>query len=303
MFSDHPPNATRDCGSTISSYNSTTSLDSLFLRFDQAPTSTQTPVATSPAHHVLKAKDVCDLLQKSLKKTMVMLVGLPASGKSTTCKQLAEYLKCHGYKSLIYNAGNIRRMVKPSFSDAEFFNPHNEKAKQQREHYATMSLENMLDDFRHNRISVGFLDATNTTRARRQRMLNLVHTSGIDFANIIVLDVSCTDERLLKYNITGKAFNVDYSGRNVTESIADFKQRTEHYFKVYEPVSDEELAGYGDVEYMNISNGGQSFKTEFGPEKDEVARLFETFATNYYTAHGKHYLAAVDKFYRAVGSE
>lgn len=289
---------------TISSYNSTTSLDSLFLRFDHAGTTTLTPVATSPHHHVLKAKDVCDLLHKTFApKTLVMLVGLPASGKSTVCKQLAEYLRKNDYKSLIYNAGNIRRMMKQSFSDADFFNPNNELAKNQRELYAKMSLDNMLEDFRHNRISVGFLDATNTTRARRSRMLDLIHGSGIAFSNIILLDISCTDQRLQAFNITSKAFNVDYCGRDVAESIADFKQRTEHYFKVYEPISEEELATYKDVEHISIRNGGKEISFSSQTPKDDVDQLFWEFASNYYKLYGEQYLDEVDKFYKVVKTE
>lgn len=283
--------------SMLSSYNSTASLDSLFLRFDATQTNSITPVASNQ-HHVLHAKDVCDLLLKFLEKTMVMLVGLPASGKSTVCKQLAEYLREKGYKLLIYNAGNIRRMVKQSFSDSEFFNPENREATNQREMYATMSLENMLDDFRHNRISVGFLDATNTTRARRSRMLSLVQNSGVDFANVMVLDISCTDEKLLNYNITSKAFNVDYNGRNVLESISDFQKRTQHYFKVYEPVSEQELEEYGEVQYVSLRNGGASFETR-GNFENGVARLFEKFTQNYYGYYGRVYLAAVEEFYTA----
>lgn len=290
--------------SSLSSFNSTTSLDSLFLRFDLAPTSTLTPIATSPQQHMLKAKDVCDLLHKTFAaKTLVVLVGLPASGKSTVCKQLAQMLKSNDYKTLIYNAGNIRRMMKQTFSDADFFNPTNEQAKSQRELYATMSMENMLDDFRHNRITVGFLDATNTTRARRARMLEMAKASGINFANIIVLDISCTDDRLITYNIAGKASNVDYSGRDVDESIADFKQRTNHYFKIYEPVSEAELAKYEDVEYISIRNGGKEYTFSGSKAKNDVDMLFHNFASQYYNLHGEKYYDEVERFYLGVKKE
>lgn len=288
---------------SLSSNPSTTSLDSLFSRFDTAPTLSITPAATLPQFQVLHSKDVCDLLHKRIEsKTVVMLVGLPASGKSTVCKQLAETLQQNNYKSLIYNAGNIRRMMKLSFSDAEFFNPDNEAATQQREHFATISMENMLEDFRHNRISVGFLDATNTTRTRRLRMLNIIRESDISFSNVIVLDISCTEERLLAYNINGKAFNVDYSGRNVGDSISDFRQRTNHYFKVYEPVTSTELELYRDVisSYISIQNA-KSCRIISEKNSDEVENLFRSFATGYYKTHGEAYHAAVDSFWALRG--
>lgn len=288
----------------LSSFNSTTSLDSLFLRFDQAPTATLTPVASSPPQHMLKSKDVCDLLQKTFtSKTLVLLVGLPASGKSTVCKQLAQMLKSNDYKTLIYNAGNIRRVMKQTFSDADFFDPTNKQARSQRELYATMSMENLLEDFRHNRITVGCLDATNTTKARRARMLEMAKSSGINFANIIVLDISCTDDRLVTFNIAGKASNVDYRGRDVSESISDFKQRTQHYFKVYEPVSEAELAGYEDVAYISIRNGGKEYVVPKTRARNDVDLLFRGFASQYYNLHGGKYYDAVERFYQGVKTE
>lgn len=244
----------------------------------------------------LLPKDISDSLQKRFSgKTMVMLVGLPASGKSTICKQLADVLAENNYKGRIYNAGNVRRMVKQEFSHADFFDPANENAKEQREQFATMSLEQMFEDFRHNKISVGFLDATNTTKARRRRMLDLVHSCNIDFANIVVLDVTCTDDRLLAFNIANKAFNADYCGRNVADSIADFRQRTTHYFKVYEPVELLEFTQYGDVQIVRIGNGGRQYCVPDTP-CDDVARLIRDFACNYFFTYGEKYLSEAEKF-------
>lgn len=283
----------------LSSNASTTSLDSLFSRFD-APSASLTPILLLP-QPLIKAQDVSDLLQKRIQlKTVVMLVGLPASGKSTICKQLAVHLQLHNYKSCIYNAGNMRRMMKQTFSDAEYFNPDNEQATKQRELFATVSMGNMLEDLRQNRINVGFLDATNTTRARRQRMLNIIRQLDISFSNVIVLDISCTDERLLAYNINGKAFNVDYCGRNAADSIADFRQRSKHYFKVYEPVEAAELESYADVvsAYSSIENAKTvSFVAD--NISDDACGLFREFVTSYFETHGEAYHAAVDGFWGA----
>lgn len=283
---------------SMSKQTSTTSLDSLFSRLDLATMSTST-LSTTPVDQlpppVPTAADVADLIHSKLQpKTMVLLVGLPASGKSTVCKQLAEFVRANGYKALVYNAGNIRRMMTSLFSDSEFFNPANVAAANQRELFAQMCMDNMLDDFRENRINVGFLDATNTTRARREKMLRRAHELGVAFANMVVLDVSVTDNRLLAYNITNKAFNADYKGRDVAASIADFQRRTEHYFKIYEPVLEEEFALYGDVAYVRIDNG-QNVYTR-GRLHGITGRLLTTFTANYYKMHGEQYNSAVRSF-------
>lgn len=280
----------------ISKQNSTTSLDSLFSRLDLATTISTTPVDAAP-ELLPNAAAVSNLIQQKIQsKTLVLLVGLPASGKSTVCKQLAEFLRANNFKLLIYNAGNIRRMMTTLFLDLEFFNPDNTAAAQQREVFARMCMDNMLEDFRANRINVGFLDATNTTAARRASMLRIVRESGVEFANIVVLDISCSDKALATYNITSKAFNVDYKGRDIAASIADFSRRTEHYFRVYEPVTDAEFALYGDAAYIRIENGGRKVYAK-GETKDVAGQLISSFTANYYKLHGERYNAAAKSFH------
>ena len=60
-----------------------------------------------------------------------MLVGLPASGKSTICKQFQEFINENSeYNAQIYNAGDVRRRRSASeFNDAQFFDPNNEQGK------------------------------------------------------------------------------------------------------------------------------------------------------------------------------
>lgn len=289
--------------------SSNSSLNLLFSKIENSPltsltsfTSSTTP-ATSPVYDVPRAEDVSSLLRKRVEsKTLVMLVGLPASGKSTVCKQLSSFLQSNDYKCLIYNAGNVRRLLRRTFSDADFFNPDNAAAQEQREQFAAIAMEQMLEDFRNNRINVGFLDATNTTRRRRDKMLDIVRNCDVSFSNVIVLDISCTDERLLAYNVNGKTANGDYSGRSVAEAIADFKQRSSHYYKVYEAISPQELDQASDVisTYISIQNAKNTNSYSIVSKKlsDEVEDLFTSFAGNYYKMHGERYHAAVDSFYK-----
>lgn len=293
----------------LSANNSSTSLNLLFSKIEASPitsftsfTSASTP-SSSPGYDLPRAEDVTSLLRKRVEsKTMVMLVGLPASGKSTVCKQLSTFLQSHDYKCQIYNAGNVRRLLRRVFSDADFFDPNNVAAQEQREQFATIAMEQMLEDFRTNLINVGFLDATNTTRSRRDKMLDIVRKCDVSFSNVIVLDISCTDERLLAFNIDGKATNGDYTGRSVAEAIADFKQRSSHYYKVYEAISAEELEKNSDVvtTYISIKNAKdtRSYSIVLKKQYDEVEELFIAFASSYYKMHGEKYLAAVDSFHK-----
>lgn len=289
---------------SLSPNTSTTSLDLLFSKIETGPLSYNTTPSASPIYELPRVEDVSTLLRKRVEsKTLVMLVGLPASGKSTVCKQLATFLQNHDYKCQIYNAGNVRRLLRRTFSDADFFNPDNAAAQEQREQFAAIAMEQMLEDFRNNRINVGFLDATNTTRRRRDKMLDIVRNCDVSFSNVIVLDVSCTDQRLLAFNVNGKTTNGDYSGRSVAEAIVDFKQRSSHYYKVYEAILAEELEKGSDVvsSYISIQNArnARSYSIVSEKQRDEVEDLFSAFASNYYKMHGERYHAAVDSFYKA----
>lgn len=285
---------------------STSSMNSLF---DSTPATQATTVADTPhnvssiteIHQLISISDLHDLIHKKLiDKTIVMLVGLPASGKSTFSKQLCQYLSSHDIKANIYNAGNTRRMQRQT-SDSEFFNPNNISAKAEREMYANITMNNLLHDLHHDIVNVGFLDATNTTVERRARMLGLMKKSGVRVENVMILDIQCCDERLLNFNICGKAFNDDYKDVAYNEFIADFKERTKHYFKVYEPVTPEELDNLKEVSvYAKVSNGGSDHVINYlHPHATTSATIHHIteFIENYASTEGKRYFEAVDAFY------
>lgn len=281
---------------------STTSINLLFDTYPRKTTATATTTPTSAVLEVSLLSDLSTLLDRKTSKTIVVVVGLPASGKSTVAKQLCGHLADCGYSSRIYNAGNMRRQQKLfTFNDSEFFNPTNTAAKSERENYATMTMAALLEDVEGGRVNVGFLDATNTTVERRNRMLQMVRDNNIN-ATVVVLDVQTTSQALINFNINGKAFNVDYRGKDYDDSIRDFKRRTEHYFQVYAPVLDVEMAQNADLVsmYARIVNAREYLALFPKPAKTqpEIVAFLNGFLANYFDAEGKRYYEAVDAFYR-----
>jgi len=235
-------------------------------------------------------------------KLIIMLSGLPASGKSTTSKQLKKYINDHTkFTAEIYNAGNVRRMNK-NFDNSDFFDPNNVQGKLDRELYADITINNLIHDLNSNVIQVGFLDATNTTVARRQRMMSIMAKNTTN-TWIAIMDVECNDKKLLHFNINGKAHNKDYQNKNYIESIKDFNLRTKHYYKVFEPITCTELQGYPISIYMKVINGGETFKfSSIDPEFEESLALFTVlsdFCSKYFEMEGKRYFEAVDAFYNS----
>ncbi|KHC67717.1 6-phosphofructo-2-kinase [Candida albicans P75010] len=233
----------------------------------------------------LRQHQSCTTSAQPKEKLILLLVGLPASGKSTICKQFQEFINENSeYNAQIYNAGDVRRRRSASeFNDAQFCDPNNEQGKKDRELYATITVNNLINDLQSNVIDVGFLDATNTTLERRQRMINLINEQ-VPNGRIVIFDVQCNNQKLLEYNISGKSENNDYKNKDYTTAINDFKQRAMNYKKIYKPITEEELASYGDKVdmYMKCVNGGQQFEFSHIHHADTwYYKILSDFKSNY----------------------
>lgn len=173
-------------------------------------------------------------------KLVIVMVGLPARGKSYISKALVRYLNFLGCNTRLFNAGNLRRLEGKAGITAEFFDPTNTEAKLQREQMAMACLEELLDflDEAGECSAVGILDATNTTVERRAKVQQ--RCNKVRGVQVLFLESLCTDESVLKVNYQLKLENEDYQGMQVEEAALDFQERVRVYESAYEPVQDEE---------------------------------------------------------------
>ncbi|KAI5951659.1 hypothetical protein KGF54_004734 [Candida jiufengensis] len=241
------------------------------------------------------------IIESSNEKLIILLVGLPASGKSTVCKQFKTYINSKTkYNSQIYNAGDIRR-ISNNFkqTNSNFFNPSNTEGIAKREEYAIMCLDNLIQDLITNKINIGFFDATNTTKERRNKLINKINNIPNFQPKIIIFDIKCLNLNLLEFNIlNGKLNNLDYFLEvDKSRALYDFKTRINHYLKVYQPVTKEEIFEYDNKldGYINFLNGGESFEIEkLCNEKLEESEwyfnLINEFKCNYMNEFGNEYI-------------
>src|SRR4030042_3910474 len=98
-------------------------------------------------------------------KLYIVMVGLPARGKSTIAIKIKENLKNDSIKSRIFNNGDLRRKLIPNnTSIAEFYNPDNREAMAIREKIAMINIEKARN-YLIKGGDVAILDATNASLA------------------------------------------------------------------------------------------------------------------------------------------
>ena len=93
----------------------------------------------------------------------------------------------------MFNVGKYRRNIGDT-GDANFFDPDNASAMGQRQQAADAAMDDMLNFFEEGG-EVGIFDATNSTRSRRQWILEKAHGRGIA---VVFIESICDDPEVLE---------------------------------------------------------------------------------------------------------
>lgn len=167
----------------------------------------------------------------------LVMVGLPARGKTHMARRVERYLRWLGYKTRTFNVGNYRRERLGTHQPHRFFDPANDEGRAARREVAMLALEDMLGWFAQGG-EVGIYDATNTTRERRSLVADRLRAHGL---SVVFVESVCEDEAVIESNIRQTKLHMpDYAGTDPDEAVADFRARIAHYEQVYEPVQEAE---------------------------------------------------------------
>ncbi|KAK3320418.1 6-phosphofructo-2-kinase-domain-containing protein [Cercophora scortea] len=181
----------------------------------------------------------------------VVMVGLPARGKSYIAQKAQRYLKWLSIPAATFNVGNYRRHDSPSPS-ADFFDTNNPVGERKRRAAAEAAVQDMLRWFRAGGV-VGILDATNSTKERRKWVIDRVRDEGVE---VIFVESKCDDEALIMANIRDvKTTSPDYKGQDPEEAAQDFRNRIRNYEKVYKTINAD--GDEDDLTYLKIMNVGK----------------------------------------------
>lgn len=101
------------------------------------------------------------------KNLVIIMVGLPARGKTFIALRLSGYLRWKDYKINWFNNGNYRRKIfGKDECGTELFDPDNKEGIKKRKECCVAALTDMVKYLKGNG-EIGILDATNTTLERR----------------------------------------------------------------------------------------------------------------------------------------
>jgi broad specificity phosphatase PhoE/predicted kinase len=178
-----------------------------------------------------------DPRQPGAQKLALVMVGLPARGKTFVARKLQRYLSWLGHRTLWVNVGDYRRARAGARQPANYFAPDNAATREERLGFAMAALDDLLDWFKKGG-EVGIYDATNTERSRRDVIRKRCAEAGV---NVLFVETICDDQAIVDANVRANKLRLpDYAGIDPEAAFRDFRARIAQYEKTYEPVTDDE---------------------------------------------------------------
>uniref|UniRef100_A0AAQ5Y3C8 6-phosphofructo-2-kinase domain-containing protein n=1 Tax=Amphiprion ocellaris TaxID=80972 RepID=A0AAQ5Y3C8_AMPOC len=185
--------------------------------------------------------------------TMIVMVGLPARGKTYISKKLTRYLNWIGVTTKVFNVGQYRRDATRSYNSFEFFRPDNEEAMKIRKACAVAALKDVCDYFTREMGQVVVFDATNTTPERRDVILSFAKENGYKVGGCLISflwfnsTLSVSEQQV-------KLSSPDYVGCDKEEAVADFLKRIECYKLTYVPLDDSKDRSLSYIKIFNVGS-------------------------------------------------
>jgi broad specificity phosphatase PhoE/predicted kinase len=182
-------------------------------------------------------------------KLALVMVGLPARGKSYTARKIERYLSWLGYRTGVFNVGEYRRRTHGAQMRHAFFDPDNPEGEVARKQVAMQALSDMLE-WLGNEGQVAIYDATNSTLERRAMVRSRCESAGLQ---VLFIEIRCDDPNIIEANIRStKLSSPDYADVDPDEAVRDFRARIAHYERVYQPLHD------GEGAYLRVTGAGRS---------------------------------------------
>lgn len=182
------PGAPATCASTPNDSDRYTSDDSSLPKVD------------NPLPHVLPEGENATPLEvmgsTASDKLVIIMVGLPATGKTHIAKRICRFLSFfHDIPSQIFNVGDYRRQMCGAEKPADFYDHNNVEGLAARKLACDAALADLCDYMRQDGVRVATLDATNSTKERRAYITQELLRAGLGTKRMFVESI-CDDEQV-----------------------------------------------------------------------------------------------------------
>ena len=184
------------------------------------------------------------------KKIILIMVGLPARGKSYTSNNLQRYLSWSGLKCRVFNSGNLRRERYPDKTEHNFFDPNNQYNYKIREKISIDCFNELLDWLIKDG-HIAIFDATNSTIDRRNKLIQIIKQRKLNYKPMFI-EILSNDVKIINNNIKLKSLSPDYIEKGVDFAIKDFNSRLKFYQSKYQTINDDEELNY--IKVLKESN-------------------------------------------------
>ena len=164
----------------------------------------------------------------------IVLVGLPARGKSTLALRLRDGLEAEGLRVRIFNNGVLRRIhYGEASAEPWFYDPDNEEGCKARDYLSQLNFQEakvFLDSGGH----VAILDATNAGHNRRDML-----EKALEGRCTLYIECVNQDEELVAASIQRKVRLPEFAHMSRAEATEHFLRRIAYYASIYAPLERE----------------------------------------------------------------
>ncbi|XP_015197670.1 6-phosphofructo-2-kinase/fructose-2,6-bisphosphatase 2 isoform X2 [Lepisosteus oculatus] len=186
---------------------------------------------------------------------VIVMIGLPARGKTYMSKKLTRYLNWIGVPTKVFNLGVYRREAVKAYKSYDFFRHDNREAMKIRKQCALVALQDVKSYLNEEGGQIAVFDATNTTRERRDLILGFVKQNAY---KVFFVESVCDDPDVIAANILEvKVSSPDYPERHRECVMDDFLKRIECYEVTYQPLDPDEYDK--DLSFIKVINVGRRF--------------------------------------------
>lgn len=184
-------------------------------------------------------------------KVCIILVGLPARGKTHHAVALTRYLRWLGVKAHAFHLGDYRRQFQnpgEQMPEDYFMVDASPETKEFRKKIATKCFEDLNDFFMRDNGQVAIYDAVNGRAAYRRELAKHFSDWGV---YPFFIECLATDERLVMRNIRDvKITSPDYKDMDPDRAVLHYLKSIQVRIPNYEPMNETELSY---VKMINVS--------------------------------------------------